>query len=415
MRLADFILRDMEAILKAWDAFAATQLPAARHLDRATLRDHGREILQAVARDISRSQSQEAQVLKSQGQAPLEIDAPDTAAETHALLRAKSGFNINQMAAEYRALRASVLRLWKDACGGADSNLEDAIRFGEAIDQALCESIAFFSAEVDQGRNLFLGMLGHDLRSPLDAIQTTAEHLRLLNANDQISVAARRLINSGARMKALLDDLMDYNRTTLGLGIAIERGDIDLAEVLLSEVEQMQAAHPTRRLAFVVTGNVCGAWDGNRLRQVLCNLISNALRYGSAETAIQVAVTGEPSQVLIEVCNQGIAIDRATFDRMFDPLRRGENAARDEGKGLGLGLYISREIARAHGGCIDASSDASGTVFKVSLPRLSKGSGWPQACGADGQRKSINPANPQAAAHAQASSVEVRTLVSKNC
>src|SRR5687768_8426127 len=133
MRLAEFVLRDMEAILEAWDAFAASQLPAARHMDRRALRDHAREILQAVARDISRAQSREEQALKSKGLAPLVIAAPDTAAETHALLRAQSGFDINQMAAEYRALRASVLRLWRDACAGAGTDLEDAIRFDEAI------------------------------------------------------------------------------------------------------------------------------------------------------------------------------------------------------------------------------------------------------------------------------------------
>jgi len=356
--------------LEDWDAFAVTQLPAAKHLDREALRDHAREILQGVASDISEAQSREAQVLKSHGQVPSVMYAADTAAETHALLRARSGFNINQMAGEYRALRASVLRLWKDACVGAKADFEDAIRFNEAIDQALCESIAFFSDEVDQGRNLFLGMLGHDMRSPLEVIQTTATYLGLLNAGEQVSVSARRLINSGARMKALLDDLTDFNRTKLGLGIAIYPDQVDLQDVLLSEVEQMQATNPIQRVEFMVTGDVCGNWDGNRLRQVLCNLVTNAMRYGQDDTPVQVSLTGERSQVLIEVRNQGRPIDPATFDVMFDPLRRGEeNASGALGEGLGLGLYISREIAHAHGGSIDASSDASGTIFKVRLPR----------------------------------------------
>src|SRR5579871_654740 len=99
MRLADFILRDMEAILVAWEAFAATQLPAARHMDSLALRDHAREILQAVSKDISTPQSREAQIAKSLGRAPVLIGAPETAAQTHALLRARSGFDINQLVA----------------------------------------------------------------------------------------------------------------------------------------------------------------------------------------------------------------------------------------------------------------------------------------------------------------------------
>ena len=125
------------------------------------------------------------------------VDAPETAAETHAVLRAKSGFDINQLVAEYRALRASVLRLWIDACQPDDPGLEDIVRFNEAIDQAIAESIGFFSAQVDQARNLLLGMLGHDMRSPLNTIQMTASYLAALNAGDEVSEAASRLIRSG--------------------------------------------------------------------------------------------------------------------------------------------------------------------------------------------------------------------------
>lgn len=121
MRLADFIVRNMETILVQWEAFAATLLPAARHMNSQGLRDHAREILTAVAKDIATPQTREAQHEKSLGRAPEPANASETAAQTHAVLRARRGFNINQLAAEYRALRASVLRLWIDACqpGGA--------------------------------------------------------------------------------------------------------------------------------------------------------------------------------------------------------------------------------------------------------------------------------------------------------
>ncbi|WP_218155168.1 RsbRD N-terminal domain-containing protein [Nitrosospira multiformis] len=127
-------MRDMEAILVVWEAFAAAQLPAARHMKPLALHDHAREILQAVSKDISTPQSREAQTEKSLGLAPILSSAPETAAQTHGFLRAQSGFDINQLAAEYRALRASVLRLWGDDSQPESMHLDDIIRFNEAID-----------------------------------------------------------------------------------------------------------------------------------------------------------------------------------------------------------------------------------------------------------------------------------------
>ena len=150
MRLADFILRDMESILVEWEAFAATLFPAAASMTPLALRDEAKEILEAVAKDLSTSQTKQAQIDKSRGRAPKLMDAPETAAQTHAILRARSGFDINQLASEYRALRASVLRLWTESCQPDDINLEDVIRFNEAIDQAIAESIGFFSEQVER-------------------------------------------------------------------------------------------------------------------------------------------------------------------------------------------------------------------------------------------------------------------------
>jgi hypothetical protein len=139
MRLADFILRDMESILVEWEWFASTLFPAAASMTPLALRDHAKQILEAVAKDLSTSQTKQAQADKSLGRAPKLMEAPETAAQTHAVLRARSGFDISQLAAEYRALRASVLRLWTEACQPNELNLEDLIRFNEAIDQALAE------------------------------------------------------------------------------------------------------------------------------------------------------------------------------------------------------------------------------------------------------------------------------------
>jgi signal transduction histidine kinase len=367
MRLADFILRDMESILAAWEAFASVQMPAAKHMNSVALRDHAWQLLEAVAKDLSTSQSRETQTAKSLGQAPLLIGSPETAAQTHALLRAQSGFDINQLAAEYRALRASVLRLWGDEAPPESTHLNDSIRFNEAIDQALAESISFFSAQVDQARNLFLGMLGHDLRNPLHTILMTASSLATLNDGVKITEASARLINSGRHMQALLDDLLDYNRTTLGLGIDITPSNADLAQLIVSALDLLRAASPDRRIELEVQGNTFGKWDSLRLQQLLGNLVRNAIKYGAIDAPVYVRLIGGAEDVVLEVRNSGPVIDPSDLSKIFDPLKRGSDK-RDADGSLGLGLYIAREIAKGHGGSIEARSNEDETVFAVRLP-----------------------------------------------
>jgi signal transduction histidine kinase len=202
MRLSKFIVQNMERILQEWEAFAASLLPAAAEMTPLALRNHAQYILEAVAKDLTVPQTRHAQSEKSKGRAAQEAGAPETAAQTHAVLRARSGFDINQLVAEYRALRASVLRLWIDTGPLEESSVDDIIRFNEAIDQAIAESVGHFHTQVERTRNLLLGMLGHDMRSPLNAILMTASHLAALNAGEQVSLAAARLIRSGASIRA---------------------------------------------------------------------------------------------------------------------------------------------------------------------------------------------------------------------
>ena len=374
MRLAEFILHNMEAILAEWEAFATTLLPAAAGMTPLALRDHAQHILEAVAKDLTTPQTREEQSEKSKGRAPKVASAPETAAQTHAVLRAQSGFDINQLVAEYRALRASVLRLWIDASPLDQTGVEDVIRFNEAIDQAVAESVGHFHAQVERARNLLLGMLGHDMRSPLNTILTTASYLAALNAGEQVSVAAARLIRSGASMQALLDDLVDFNRTRLGLGVKVVPSDIDLAAVVADELEQLRGAHPGRRIELEATGDGHGRWDGARLQQLLRNLVSNAIKYGSPNTTVRVMLRGEEAEVRLEVTNTGPTIDPSALSQIFDPLKRGaaQGDSHDARGGLGLGLFIVREIVRAHGGEVEVRSDRGETTFAMRLPRRNR-------------------------------------------
>jgi signal transduction histidine kinase len=371
MRLAQYISQNMEAILAEWEAFAVSLLPAATGMTPLALRDHAPQILEAIVKDITTSQTPEEQSEKAKGRAPKLAGAAETAAQTHAVLRAQGGFDINQLVSEYRALRASVLRLWIDTNPFEDPGAEELIRFNEAIDQAIAESVGHFHAKMEQARNLLLGMLGHDMRTPLNSIVTTASYLAQLNAGAEVSSAAQGLIRSGASMRVLLDDLVDFNRTKLGLGIKIAPSDIDLSSELADELEQLRDAHPNRQIESEVTGESRGRWDGPRLKQVVRNLVENAIRHGPPDTPVHVVLGGDETEARLEVIDYGSTIDPSVQSQLFDPLQRGlgETASHGNPDGLGLGLFVVCEIVRAHGGKVELDSNGGKTVFAVRLPR----------------------------------------------
>jgi signal transduction histidine kinase len=372
LKLSSFILSEINAIVAEWEIFAAAQLPAAAHMGSLALRDHAEQILQTLATDILTAQTRDDQAEKSKGRAPRLREAPNTAAEAHALLRAESGFTINQMAAEYRALRASVLYLWTKQSEPNAVDPQEMIRFNEAIDQAVGESVAFFSARIDTERNLLLGMLGHDMRSPLQVIQLTAKYLSNVDAGTEVATCAARLLRSVSSLEALLDDLLDFNRMKLGLGITISPAAVDLAEAFSAELEQLRVANAGRSIGLEANGDVRGVWDINRLNQLLGNLVVNALKYGAFSSPVKVVLNGLPGEVTFAVHNHGARIERSMLAQIFEPLKRGLDGHLVPGadRSMGLGLYIAREIATAHGGDIAAKSDENETVFTVRLPRL---------------------------------------------
>jgi signal transduction histidine kinase len=212
-------------------------------------------------------------------------------------------------------------------------------------------------------------MLGHDMRSPLQTIKMTAQFLATLHVDERIDASAHHLMCAGARMQALLDDLVDFNRTRLGLGIRIHPAPTDLAVAFRDEVEQLCSAHRDRRITLAIRGDCAGHWDAMRLRQVLANLVANAVRHGGVDGEIEVELDGDKERLRFEVRNHGPTLPVGFLEGMFDPLRSGDRLAHDDAHSLGLGLYISREITLAHGGAIAAHSHEGLTCFTVELPR----------------------------------------------
>ena len=171
MRLAQFIRSEMQAILAEWDAFARSIEPGGKAIHELDLRNDAERLLRSIADDVDSAQSAAQQTAKSRGGVAVSTQGIDPSATTHAEQRIQVGMDIDQLIAEYRALRASVLRLWRGQLQMADpKDLDDVTRFNEAIDQAMTRSVSEFTANVDYFKDLFLGMVSHEMRGPLHAV-----------------------------------------------------------------------------------------------------------------------------------------------------------------------------------------------------------------------------------------------------
>jgi hypothetical protein len=371
MRLADFIEEDTTGIAEEWEGFARTLDVPAAEKSASVLRDHIQEILEAVAADMRTPQSREEQAEKAQGEAP--VGPLDQAGEDHAGQRLASGFNLEQAASEFRALRASVVRRWEESGPpAAERRAGDLIRFNEALDQTLIESMKAYTRRLDECREQLLAILGHDLRTPIHAILMAAERMsRAKDLEAHHLASAARIAGSARRMGRLVGDLLDLTRARLGAGLPIARAPADLEVVCRQVLGEIEASHPGRMVRFASSGDLRGQWDEDRLAQVVSNLVANALHHGDAATPVVVSATAQDDWIAIGVHNDGLAIPPALLGRIFEPLVHadGEAHARSAGS-LGLGLFIVREIATAHAGEVTVtSSDTEGTTFTVRLPR----------------------------------------------
>ena len=370
--LSAFIRHHADQILLEWEVFART-MPLGSSMSVAALRDHAQQMLDAIATDLEAPQTAREQSDKAKGLAANERRRPLTAAAQHGRGRAESGFTVIQMVAEFRALRASVVRLWTEQepqFGREERN--DLIRFHEAIDQTIAESLARYSSDVDETRERFLAILGHDLRNPLSAIATSSSFLIEAGGLSPNQTDIVEMIqNAGRRMTGLVADLLDLALTRPGDTLPVQRGEMDLAAMVRGVASEIQASYPDARIEIDLAGDLAGSWDAARLTQALTNLVGNAVQHGDATAPISVSARGNEREVVIAVHNEGAPIPADKMGRIFDGITRGGNAGRDR-RHLGLGLFIVDRIVEGHGGTIDIQSTPElGTTFTVRLPRLS--------------------------------------------
>jgi signal transduction histidine kinase len=365
--LSEFIQGHRGRILEEWVDFARTLQPWAKDLSKKDLKDHAEELLDAIVSDMESAQSGHQQTQKSKGRD--RGGALSGVGKKHAIDRLESGLRLDQLVSEYRALRASVLRLWEEE---EDHKGREMTRFNEAIDETLAESAVWYSEKMAQTREQFLDILGHDLGNPLGAIIVGAT---LLTKSESLDVkhvgVATRILNSAGRMNRMVSDLLDLTRTRLGAGIPVAPKPMDLIPVCLQVIAELEATHPDCRLQFAPKGDLHGEWDSDRLAQVISNLVANAVQHGCEDGPVSIVAQPRGDEVVLRVHNEGPPISEDAMEKIFEPMVRQPAQNGDNHRtGLGLGLYIAREIVTAHGGTIAVSSpEKEGTTFTVQMPR----------------------------------------------
>ncbi len=380
VRLSAFIQANLDVILEEWDAFARTQLPAGRTLSDNELRDHSRAVLLAIAGDMEIEQSDAERSAKSRQ--VHKSQAADTAASSHGHARQTAGFDLLQLVGEFRAMRASVLRLWShaDAAGLPKPAAEEIARFNEALDQALAESVERYAADAAESRELFLAVLGHDVRSPLSTIRFASDLLLRPTLPDPMRIeVALRIRRASETIGRLTTDMLEYARTRLGCGMAIELREADLRPVCEEAVDAVRSSHPGREIVRNLSGDLTAACDPARIQQLLANLLNNAVQHGDSAEPVRLEAAETSDAVVLKVTNFGPPIPADAFETIFEPLvqlpgsrGRSNEQTHDErlSTSLGLGLFVVREIVRGHQGTIRVESLAeAGTVFTVELPK----------------------------------------------
>jgi signal transduction histidine kinase len=361
----------MEALLMEWEVFARKYWKGP-HPDSATLRNDAQIMLEAVVEDMATHQSEDERRLKSHGAFRDRESRLKHAALRHALARVNDGFDIEKMVAEFRALRASVNRLWWQSVPSPHpEQIEDMARFNEALDELVALSLAAFTDRVDRSRRLFLGILGHDLRQPLHSLKMFIEVLGHVHG---MPAAAAPIVSKIGKccdgMAAMLTDLLDFTTTDLGAAMPVHPVHTGMEEICQEVLTEVRAGAPGRTFLLECSGNLEGEWDSCRLRQLLSNFLANAVRYGASDKPIKVTLRGTDGEVALAVHNEGPPIPEESLGILFDPMvRLGTRQDRPSGS-IGLGLYICRQIALAHGGKIAVESSAeNGTTFTVRLPK----------------------------------------------
>jgi signal transduction histidine kinase len=226
------------------------------------------------------------------------------------------------------------------------------------------------TAEIERLRGEWNSIIAHDLRQPIAAIKLNAQFVtQEIPATSDLARPAGRILSCARRLNRLVQELLDYSQVEMRQ-LELSRERLDLLQLVRTSVELVAPDSPDRRFEVLAHGDVpLVKADGDRLAQVIDNLLTNAVKYGQPESTIEVEVRAADDAVSVAVTNQGIGIDAEELPHLFHRFARTDKARKSGVKGLGLGLYIVRELIEAHGGKVIASSTPAGsTTFRFTLP-----------------------------------------------
>ncbi|WP_437507450.1 ATP-binding protein [Sorangium sp. So ce1099] len=351
------------------------KIPQARALDEVDLRDYTPKLLE----DLIDSLAQSARPAAPGGASGQEIGSSE-AAKVHASHRLARRYSLAEELRELGALRSVIIDMFareRVILGDGEAELVHSA-LDEVMVTAAVEVERTTSAELRGDvvlRELFIAVLGHDLRTPLSAVRfATAALLKREDVTAAVARLVQRIAASNDRAVRMVEDMLDLTRVRCDGGLPVEPKPVDLRSICRQVVVELELSRPEHTIRLSAQGDGHGTWDPGRMEQLLSNLIGNAIDYSPPEEPVLVELRGQDRAVVLAVSNRGSPIPPELLPVIFDPFRRGEQQHEDvrPSKGLGLGLFIAKAIVDAHGGSIEVTSTPEqGTTFRVMLPRPS--------------------------------------------
>jgi signal transduction histidine kinase len=380
MQLDSFVKHNLGRIVDDWEICTREILSAIKVTSSINdLREHSLRLVASIAIEMQRHHIGAEANVEANPSMPVG-KAAEEAAAAYASSRHAAAFSTDQLIRELSLLRAIVSSLWRQAesIGEASETIVGLGHFNEALDRVLGLAVRDYTIRATTARDTFLAILGHDLRSPLQGIAAAGSVL----ASPVLPEAARtetanRIVRATRIMESLISDLLDFTRSRLGVGMPIERSECDVQGVCEEALEMARMSATERVFNTEYVGNLITKADRSRIRQLLSNLLNNAVEHGDG-AAISLSARGRENAVVLTVSNSGKSILPLAAQTLFEPLVRLPITTSDHSRrrkdSLGLGLFIAREIVNAHGGTIAVDSSTDGiTTFTIHLPRLPAG------------------------------------------
>ncbi|MDB4961081.1 MAG: sensor histidine kinase [Myxococcales bacterium] len=347
----------VDRISDAWVRAIGARLPHLQRLERAALVDHLPELLFGLASWV-------------EGDEQAGRRGFEALAQGHALQRLGHGVDLETLSTEYQILRNVILEELLDVESSPLVRIA-LVRLNDGIDYAVNEAVKRYTTRRDKLRERFIGILGHDLRNPLNAVALAGAQITAHPCNEpKHERMAATIQRSSDRMIRMIADVIDFAHAHLGQGIPAVPKENDLGEICEEAAQELRMSQPDRDIRVQISGDLRAHVDHDRLIQALSNLIGNALQHGKDPIIVSAEEADDRQSVTTRVTNFGKAIPVELIDLLFDPFRAGHDGADRPRTNLGLGLYIVQQISLAHGAICKVTSDEASTVFEICWPRV---------------------------------------------